>query len=125
MTRKELEKEAQRAFDNKDLWYKVNVKESVFKDGYIAGAEPREKRIAELEQQLKEKETVDDLWQVFKSLPGVPEPLLIIDAYKRNGQGEKEYVRRNQFCLFEGSQKECQNFVERWKKENNFIKESE
>ena len=62
----------------------------------------------------------DDLWQVFRSLPDVSEPLLIIDAYKRNGNGEKEYVRRNQFCLFEGTNKECQNFVKQWKKENGY-----
>lgn len=62
----------------------------------------------------------DDLWQVFRSFPGTPEPLLIVDAYMRNGNGEKEYVRRNQFCLFEGTNKECQNFVKQWKKENGY-----
>ena len=29
-------------------------------------------------------------------------------------------VRRNQFCLFEGTNEECQNFVKQWKKENGY-----
>lgn len=54
MTKKELEEEAQKAYDSNDLWYKVNAQESVFKCGYIKGATPREKRITKLEKENAE-----------------------------------------------------------------------
>lgn len=51
MTKKELRKEAEEYFKNLD---KCKTKEMMI-DAYVTGAEPREKRIAELEAELKER----------------------------------------------------------------------
>lgn len=62
MTKEELEKEAQRSFDELDDWCvgdDWSIEES-YKNGYSNGAEPREKRITELEAQIeKMKQDLD------------------------------------------------------------------
>ena len=55
MTKEELKQEAQRSFDELDDWGigdDWSIEES-YKNGYSNGAEPREKRIAELEAQIE------------------------------------------------------------------------
>ena len=59
MTREELKQEAEKQLDELDLiefdfddWSITDA----FREGYLAGAEPREKRIEELEQKLEQTE---------------------------------------------------------------------
>lgn len=57
MTEEELEKEADKYADNYatpdlDCSFRAHMFEAS-KEGYLAGAEPREKRIAELEEQIE------------------------------------------------------------------------
>ena len=57
MTKEELEKEANKYADENatpdlDYSFRVDIFEAS-KEGYLAGAEPREKRIAELEAQIE------------------------------------------------------------------------
>ena len=56
MTKEELEKEAIKASDKKCVKGCSKYYRYGFQDGYLAGAEPREKRIAELEQKLEQTE---------------------------------------------------------------------
>jgi len=81
MPNKRLMEEAQKAFDAKDLWYKVNADEYAFKDGYIEGtkrvAELKKenaqllKRIKELEEEItnlkEEVNLYDNVWNEDKS----------------------------------------------------------
>lgn len=120
MTREEVIKKIEEQIDNAPQYHNISnyglyceIKELHKKIDYVA-------QLLALHLKGKDIKDTADLWQVFRSFPGVPEPLLIVDAYKRNGNGEKEYVRRNQFCLFEGTNEECQNFVKQWKKENGY-----
>ena len=55
MTKEELEKEAEEKYGEVDREFIACQDEGeVFNIGYLAGAEPREKRIAELEAQIEE-----------------------------------------------------------------------
>ena len=61
MTKEELEKEAEEKYSDVDREFIACQDEGeVFNIGYILGAEPREKRIAELEEELKDWK---DEWQ--------------------------------------------------------------
>ena len=72
-----------------------------------------------------ELEAPDDLWQVYHNTnEKFSEPLIIIDAFYRNGLGEKFYNHKTAFCLFEGTNKECQNFVKQWKEEHKYDKDN-
>ncbi len=54
MTKEELEKEAQEIYQKTDKEFMDCQDEGeIFNLGYLAGAEPREKRIAELEAQIE------------------------------------------------------------------------
>jgi len=54
MTREELEKEAEEFTDSKkSFWRQGRTCIDSVKQAYLAGAEPREKRIAELEAQIE------------------------------------------------------------------------
>ena len=54
MTKEELEKEAEEFTDSKkSFWRQGRTCIDSVKQAYIAGAEPREKRIAELEAQIE------------------------------------------------------------------------
>ena len=53
MTKEELEKEAKESWWNDNNCSGALPTKKIYKCGYIAGAEPREKRIAELEQLIK------------------------------------------------------------------------
>lgn len=76
MTKDELEKEAEKHADG-IYHYKINVSDygedgiinyrySDIKEAYIKGAEPREKRIAELEKEnAKAKEIIKKLYAVY------------------------------------------------------------
>jgi hypothetical protein len=60
MTKEELEKEAEEKYGEVDREFIACQDEGeVFNIGYVLGAEPREKRIAELEHQLTHRNCVD------------------------------------------------------------------
>lgn len=67
MKREELEKEANKYADDYatpdlDCSFRAYMFEAS-KEGYLAGAEPREKRIAELEEQLNKAKKIISEWE--------------------------------------------------------------
>ena len=77
MTKEELEKEACEGYIKRirQVGVKDNYRNQTYNDGYLDGAEPREKRIAELEAQIEKmksalidiKSNTDDVnieWQI-------------------------------------------------------------
>ena len=61
MTKEELEKEACEGYIKRirQVGVKDNYRNQTYNDGYLDGAEPREKRIAELEAQIEKKKWHD------------------------------------------------------------------
>jgi hypothetical protein len=63
MTKDELKKEAEEFIDSKkSFWRQGRTCIDSVRQAYIAGAEPREKRIEELEAEVKEWKDKADLW---------------------------------------------------------------
>ena len=103
MTKEELEKEAVESAEKffgkpTDLVDLDNLR--IFKNGYLAGAEPREKQIAELEQKLEQTEkdladyqfnypTIKELQKENAELKG------LVNQYKASKCGSISLVNRN------------------------------
>lgn len=64
MAKEEFKKEAEEKYNErlKQNGYKIEYRNETYIDGYIDSAEPREKRIAELEAEVKEWKDKANLW---------------------------------------------------------------
>jgi len=105
MTREELEKEAEEKYNErlKQNGIKVKYKNETYIDGYLDSAEPREKRIEELEKKLKNK-CVDTDCPIFSI--NRQNMKRIADFEKENAELDCQ-KNRNKFCY------SCANATER------------
>ena len=59
---KEIKQQAHKSWENNTTVSGASMPNKIYESGYIAGAEPREKRIAELEKQIeKMKQSLIDI----------------------------------------------------------------
>lgn len=104
MTKEELEKEAKEKWWDEDTVSGASIPNRIFVAGYLAGAEPREKRIAELELKIKhltehlEPQAMTSLFEQVEE--EVRQEQMIKTLDKENAELKEQLLEQKQYTAF-------------------------